>query len=128
MLPKKLLDICEGIEEIKSNAFTDCPGLKSIRHLIGWASYESGLRLSVLSASGHILYFCPAAAAGTGYTVPEGVREIGMQAFVELKDLQQVIFPDSLQIIREKTIIACGMASLSFVRAMFLCISVIIVK
>lgn len=113
------ITLCEGIETIESNAFTDCTNLKSIRlpasikQITGWAFYSSGLQEPVLSASGRILVFCPQAAAGTEYTVPEGVREIGMQAFVELNDLQRVILPEGLQVIRERAFIACEFESVS---------------
>lgn len=108
------ITLCEGIECIESNAFTGCKRLKSIRlpasikQITGWAFYDSGLQKAVLCASGRILVFCPTAAAGTEYTVSASVREIGMQAFVELPDLQRVILPEGLETIRERAFIACG--------------------
>ena len=113
------ITLCEGIETIESNAFTGCINLKSIqlpasiKHITGWAFYGSGLQEPVLSASGQILVFCPKAAAGLEYAVPEGVREIGVQAFVELHDLKRVILPEGLQVIRERAFIDCEFESVS---------------
>ena len=113
------ITLCEGIETIESNAFTGCNKLKSIqlpasiKQITGWAFYDSGLQKPVLSADGRILVCCPQAAAGTEYSVPKSVREIGMQAFVELHNLQRVILPEGLQVIRERAFIACGFESVS---------------
>ena len=113
------ITLCEGIETIESNAFTGCTNLKSIqlpasiKQITGWAFYGSGLQKPVLRESGRILVFCPPTAAGTEYTVPESVREIGMQAFAELHNLQRIILPEGLQIIRERAFIACGFESVS---------------
>lgn len=116
----KTVILHEGVEVIETNAFTDCTNLKkielpaSIKEVTGWAFWGSGLQQAVLSASGNTLIFCPAtAAAGSEYVVPKGVREIGTRAFAELQDLQQVILPEGLQIIREKAFIACGLESVS---------------
>ena len=109
------ITLCEGIETIESNAFTGCTKLKSIqlpasiKQITGWAFYDSGLQKPVLSADGRSLVCCPQAAAGTEYSVPKSVREIGMQAFVELHNLQRVILPEGLQVIRERAFIACGL-------------------
>lgn len=109
----------EGIETIEPNAFTGCINLKSIRlpssikHITGWAFYRSGLENPVLSASGQILVFCPQTAAGGEYTVPESVREIGTQAFVELQDLKRIILPEGLKIIRERAFVACEFEAVS---------------
>lgn len=114
------ITLCEGIETIESNAFTGCTNLKSIqlpasiKQITGWAFYGSGLQKPILRASGRVLVFCPQAAAGTEYTVPESVREIGMQAFAELHNLQRVILPEGLQIIRERAFIDCELESVSF--------------
>ena len=113
------ITLCEGIETIESNAFTGCNKLKSIqlpasiKQITGWAFYDSGLQKPVLSADGRILVCCPQAASGTEYSVPKSVREIGMQAFVELHNLQRVILPEGLQVIRERAFIACGLESVS---------------
>lgn len=115
----KKVTLCEGIEVIKSNAFTGCANLKNIRlpasikEITGWAFWGSGLRQAVLDASGSILIFCPAAAAGDEYVVPKGVREIGTQAFAELHELRRVILPMGLQTIRERAFIDCGLETVS---------------
>lgn len=115
----KTVTLCEGIEVIEPNAFTGCARLKkirlpaSIREVSGWAFWRSGLQQAVLDASGSTLVFCPAAVAGTQYTVPKGVLEIGTQAFAELPDLQRIILPAGLQVIREKAFIDCGMESVT---------------
>ena len=115
----KSITLCEGVERIESNVFTGCKQLKSIhlpasvKQITGWAFYGSGLQEAVLGASGRILVFCPPAAAGTEYTIPANVREIGMQAFAEQPDLQGVVLPEGLETIRERAFIECGFQEIS---------------
>ena len=108
------ITLCEGVEEIGSNVFTGCKRLRtlvlpaSVRKITGWTFWGSGLKDPVFADSGRKLVFCPPEAAGSVYRVPEGVREIGVQAFAELKELRQVILPEGLEVIRERAFIACG--------------------
>ena len=111
----KKITLCEGVEEIDSNVFTGCCNLRSIRlpssikKITGWAFWDSGLKEAVFTAWGDTLVFCPACVAGTEYTVPPTVRQIGVQAFASLPNLQRVHLPQGLEIIRERAFIGCGM-------------------
>ena len=107
----------EGLESIGDNVFTDCPKLRSIvipdsvTQLRGQAFYRCGLTEPVLNVSGATLYFCPGAAAGTEYTVPEGVRAIGGWAFQDLPRLRQVRLPQTLERIEKMAFVQCGLTS-----------------
>lgn len=107
----------EGLESIGDNVFTDCPKLRSIvipdsvTQLRGQAFYRCGLTEPVLNVSGDTLYFCPEAAAGTEYTVPEGVRTIGGWAFQDLPRLRQVKLPETLERIEKMAFVQCGLTS-----------------
>ena len=85
----------EGLERIEQNVFTGCSKLRSVvipdsvTELTGWAFFHSGLTEPVRNVSGDKLYFCPEAAAGTEYAVPEGVRQIASRAFIELASLRR---------------------------------------
>lgn len=110
--------ISEGVETIEADAFAGCKNLHSIklpfsiRQVNGGAFWNSGLKTPVLNAMGDKLIFCPSDAAGTAYTVPDGVHEIGTLAFAELAGLEQVVFPESLRIIRKRAFHNCGIKSL----------------
>lgn len=107
----------EGLESIGDNVFTDCPKLRSIvipdsvTQLRGQAFYRCGLTEPVLNVSRETLYFCPEAAAGTEYTVPEGVRTIGGWAFQDLPRLRQVHLPKTLESMGKMAFVQCGLTS-----------------
>lgn len=107
----------EGLESIGNNAFTGCPRLRSITipdsvtQLSGQAFYLSGLTEPVLNVSGDTLYFCPEAAAGTEYVVPEGVRRIGGWAFEGLTRLRRVHLPETLERIGKMAFVRCALGS-----------------
>ena len=104
----------EGIVSIEANAFSGCRNLRSMKlpysltGIGGGAFYGSGLKEAVLSASGDRLVYCPAAAAGTRYEVPETVREIGTHAFIFLPNLREVRLPEGLAAIRSRAFTECG--------------------
>lgn len=104
----------EGIKTIEDNVFIGCGALESIvlpcsvENIQGWAFYGSELKEPVFSASGDRLIYCPKEAAGRAYKVPEGVREIGVQAFINQEGLKEVILPEGLTVIRNRAFIGCG--------------------
>lgn len=104
----------EGVVSIAHNVFTGCGKLESIElpqsvtDIEGWAFYESGLKEPVFNAHKDKLIFCPKEAAGSSYAVPEGIREIGVQAFLYLSELREVLLPEGLEVIRNRAFIDCG--------------------
>lgn len=108
----------EGVTSIAHNAFTGCKKLESIElpesvtDIEGWAFYDSGLKTAVFNAKGDKLIFCPKEAAGSSYTVPECVREIGVQAFLKLPELKEVLLPEGLSVIRNRAFIDCGFSEI----------------
>ncbi len=109
----------EGLRQIGENAFDGCKSLKrivipnSVKDVNGSAFKGSGIVEPVRTASGDTLIYCPASAAGAEYTVPEGVRRIGTQAFLELPGLKKVHLPRSLERIDRLAFIKCGFSSVS---------------
>lgn len=109
----------EGIEEIDSNVFTDCHKLRrviypdSVTGYKGWTFYRTSLAEPVLNASGTVLVFCPASSAGREWSVPDTVKVIATQAFIELKDLETVHLPEGLEEIRQLAFIKCGIREVS---------------
>lgn len=107
----------EGLESVGDNAFSGCRKLKSliipdgVRELGGRAFWNSGLTEPVLNASGDTLYYCPDAAAGEAYTVPECVRRIGPRAFADCVHLQAVRMPESLESIGDMAFVGCPLVS-----------------
>lgn len=110
----KTVILREGIISIGHNVFTGCKKLESIElpssvtDIEGWAFYDSGLKEAVFNGAGDRLIFCPKEAAGSSYTVPKGIREIGVQAFVDLTELKEVLLPEGLEVIRNRAFIGCG--------------------
>lgn len=106
--------LCEGIESIDQNAFTGCGKLSrivlpaSVRRIDGWTFYGSGLIEPVFSADGKILIYYPQRWESAEYSLPEGVEEIGSRAFIEAKQLMNVILPQSLKRIHSRAFIDCG--------------------
>lgn len=104
----------EGIEEIDTNVFTDCHKLRkviypdSVTGYKGWTFYRTSLAEPVLNASGTVLVFCPTSSAGREWSVPDTVKVIAMQAFIELEDLETVHLPEGLEEIRQLAFIQCG--------------------
>ncbi len=111
--------LCEGLRRIENNAFDGCKKLKRIvipdsaRDVSGSAFTGSGIVEPVRTASGDTLLYCPASAAGTEFTVPEGVRCIGTDAFSFLPGLKKVHFPQSLERIDPSAFYRCGITSVS---------------
>lgn len=108
----------EGITSIADNVFTGCKKLESIEipdsvtDIRGWAFYGCGLRVPVFNARKDRLIFCPKEVAGSSYAVPEGIREIGTQAFIKLPDLKEVLLPEGLAVIRNRAFIDCGFSEI----------------
>lgn len=107
--------LSEGIERIESNAFTGCKKLRcvklpsSLKEISGWAFFDSGITEPVFDASGERLIYCPEEAAKERYVVPEGVKEIGVQAFINMPGLKEVVLPEGLEVIKNRAFIKCGM-------------------
>ncbi len=104
----------EGLLSMESGVFTGCKALRSVRipdsvkDVRGWDFCHSEVKEPVLSASGDRLIYCPKEAAGSVYRVPDGVKEIGVQAFMDLEDLKKVELPEGLQVIRSHAFFSCG--------------------
>lgn len=110
----KSVELCEGIETLRDYAFAGCERLRSIRlpaslkDVNGRAFSGAGLTEPVLSADGRTLVYYPETSETTEYSVPEGVEEIGACAFIEMKRLAKVRFPQSLKRIRRRAFASCG--------------------
>lgn len=108
----------EGLKCIDREAFSDCPKLTglvipdSTADINILAFKRSGLQMPVMNASRDALIYCPAEAAGTEFTVPEGIRRIGVWAFADLSELKSVHLPDSLQQLDRFSFRECGLASI----------------
>ena len=104
----------EGIEAIGSNVFTDCEKLRqvtypdSIREYQGWTFYGTQLTAPVLNVSGSILVFCPTSVSGKEWSVPETVKTIAWQAFIDHKDLEVLHLPEGLETIEHMAFLECG--------------------
>lgn len=111
--------LAEGVESIGSNAFTDCEKLREVRlpasmkKIDGWAFYGSGLTKPVFSADGKTLVYYPQTWERAEYRVPEGVEEIGSNAFIEAKQLTNVILPQSLKRICSRAFVECGFTAIT---------------
>lgn len=111
--------LAEGVESIGTNAFTDCEKLREVRlpasmkNIDGWAFYGSGLTKPVFSADGKTLVYYPQTWERAEYRVPEGVEEIGSNAFIEAKQLTNVILPQSLKRICSRAFVECGFTEIT---------------
>ena len=111
--------LCDGVESIGRNAFTDCKKLKQIqlpasaKEIDGWAFYGSGLTQPVYSPDGKVLIYYPQMSSNAEYSVPEGVEEIGVRAFNDVKQLKKVLLPRSLKRIRTMAFIECGFTEIA---------------
>ena len=111
--------LSEGIEEIGSNVFTGCEKLREVTYpdsvttYQGWTFYGTNLTAPVLNASGTILVFCPAAVSGKEWSVPETVKTIAWQAFIENKDLEILHLPEGLEKIEGMALIECGIREIT---------------
>ena len=59
------------------------------------------------SRDGRILYAYPAARDGECFRIPDGVREIGKNAFSSLKMLAELYIPESVEVICEEAFFFC---------------------
>ena len=105
----------EGIEEIESNVFTGCKKLKhvvypdSVKKYDGETFYKTNLSDPVFNVSKTILIFCPESVSGQEWTVPETVKIISQNAFVNHKNLEILHLPDGLEIIQDWAFRNCGL-------------------
>ena len=115
----KTVILNEGIEEIGSNVFTGCKNLRtltypdSVTKYQGWTFYRTNLSAPVLNASGTILIFCPESVSGKEWSVPDTVKTISWQAFIESKDLEILHLPEGLEKIEHMAFIECGFAEIT---------------
>ncbi len=111
--------LCEGIEVIESNAFTGCKKLRhvtypdSVKTYQGWSFYGTNLNSPVMNASGTILVFCPVSVSGKEWSVPDTVKVISWQAFIEHKDLEILRLPEGLEKIERMAFINCGIREIT---------------
>lgn len=87
------------LETVQDSCFFGCTALKTVSVEEGNEAFavKDGV---LFSADGTDLILYPAAAAGTSYTIPDGVTEIWSSAFAQTK-LTAVTFPDGLLYIDE---------------------------
>lgn len=96
------------------NVFTGCSSLKTavlpdtLKSIHGFAFYRSSFEKPVLNVSGDVLYRCPDVPGQKSYVVPYGIKQIQDGAFLYLKDLEEVILPDSLEIIHMRAFLDTG--------------------
>lgn len=108
------VSLCEGIEAIESNAFTGCKKLRrvtypdSIKTYRGWTFYNTNLEAPVMNVSKTLLVFCPESVSGREWSVPDTVKIISQQAFVEHKELEVLHLPEGLEKIEGKAVVECG--------------------
>ena len=111
--------LCEGIEVIESNAFTGCKKLRhvtypdSVKTYQGWTFYGTNLNSPVMNASGTILVFCPESVSGKEWSVPNTVKVISWQAFIEHKELEILRLPEGLEKIERMAFINCGIREIT---------------
>ena len=109
----------EGIESIDSNVFTGCTKLRhvtypdSVKTYQGWTFYNTNLDSPVLNASKTLLVFCPESVTGREWSVPDTVKIISWQAFIEHKELEILHLPESLEKIERMAIINCGIREIT---------------
>ncbi len=109
----------EGIEEIESNVFSGCRKLRkvvypdSVKVYQGWTFWDTCLDSPVLNASGTILVFCPNSVSGNEWAVPDTVKTIAWQAFIENENLERLYLPEGLEKIERMAIIGCGIRELT---------------
>jgi len=115
----KKLVLNEGLEEIDSNAFTGCESLKSVvfpdsvKEVHGFAFYRSSFSDPVFSASGDVLYRYPEVTGKKSFTVPNQVKRIQAGAFLYLGELEEVILPDGLEYIHNRSFLHTGIRKLT---------------
>ncbi len=105
----------EGLQTIGRNAFTGCSNLTnlilpdSIRELDGWAFYNfTGLQNPAYNRSRTILYCYPCTAQEKIFRIPEGIKRINSAAFLNNPYLEEVILPESLEILEARVFLDCG--------------------
>lgn len=109
----------EGIEEIESNAFSGCKKIRrvvypdSVKVYQGWTFWNTCLDSPVLNASGTVLVFCPNSVTGKEWAVPDTVKTIAWQAFIDNENLERLHLPEGLEKIEEMAIIGCGIKELT---------------
>ena len=105
----------EGTEELGKGVFSGCVRLRqivfpdSIRDARGWLFRDLGMTEPLFTISGRRLVFCPAAAAGREWSVPETVKVISAQAFLECGDLEILHLPEGLEEIGWAAFPACSL-------------------
>ncbi len=97
--------ITEGVTKIGEGAFQSCTSLEEIQVASGNQSYRviNGL---LVSLDGCILHSCPAGKSGM-LAVPEGVREIGSNAFSGCAGLSGVTLPKSVSSVSKSAFQGC---------------------
>ena len=109
----------EGIEEICANVFTGCYKLRSVTYpdsvtkYQGWTFFGTKLSEPVMNVSKTILIFCPKSVSKKEWYVPDSVKIIAHQAFIEHKKLKSIHLPEGLKIIENKAFIECGLREIT---------------
>ena len=62
----------------------------------------------LFSKDGTVLYCCPAGFDATTYKVPDGVRTIGVSAFADNQNLEEIILPDSVTELGDYAFACCN--------------------
>ena len=121
-IEKQAFDYCEaltrinipaGIEFIAEDAFRYCTALDQAAVLAG-SPVRTVIDGVVFSKDGTRLLHYPPTRAGASYTVPAGVKEIVRDAFGDVIQLKEIVFPESLETIEEFAFYNCGFTELRF--------------
>ena len=99
----KLADKAVGIGQ---GAFGSCDRLNAIHVLDGNSAYSS-VNGVLFNKDQTILYVYPKGKAASAYNVPDGVQEIGEDAFWYCNRLTSIELPDSLQRIEKRAFYEC---------------------
>ena len=100
------ITILEGVRFIDEGAFQSCTSLTEIEVDEGNTEYKSENGV-LLSKDGTQLILYPINKAETSYIIPEGVKEIGKNAFAWCSKLESVTITDSVTFIDEEAFANC---------------------
>ena len=98
--------IPESVKTIQVTAFTGCISLTAVHVDPDNAYYRSEDGI-VYSKDGTTLVLYPAASSETEVSVPNGVREIGFDAFADCSKLEMVTIPESVKTIQGTAFARC---------------------
>ncbi|MBQ3825969.1 MAG: leucine-rich repeat domain-containing protein [Spirochaetaceae bacterium] len=101
------IKIPASVTEIASSAFYNCEALCSITVARGNEEYKS-VDGVLYSDGGKTLFIYPEGKDDEEFTVPAGVKKIGVTAFSDCKALESITLPDGLKEIGESAFYECN--------------------